>query len=402
MSESGAQGWRRTLWSMVAVQFLMSMAVTSNAPVIPLFLPTLGVAEPGSVEMWSGILNSVNFLISGALAPIWGAVADRRGRKLMVMRASAGVGIVATLMSLVQGPWQLLALTLLMGAAGGFSSAAVALVAGQVPERRLGYCLGWLSTAQMVGGLLGPVVGGSLSDLMGSYRAVFVYTGVMAGMALLVTVALVREPPPGAGGIRRSSWSQRLALLARTPGLPALMAVLLMTQIGTRSVVPVMTLFVQELSAGAGAVATLAGMSVSMTGLGDLVASPFLGRRSDVIGYRRVLLICLAGACAATLPMALSTSLPMFMALRFTLGLFIGGILPTANALIGRSVPAAERGMVLGAAASASLFGAFAGPLVGGSVASLFGLRAAFVATALLFGATLAWVYRVVRDPIEL
>jgi len=163
-----------------------------------------------------------------------------------------------------------------------------------------------------------------------------------------------------------------------------------------------MTLFVQELSAGAGAVATLAGMSVSMTGLGDLVASPFLGRRSDVIGYRRVLLICLAGACAATLPMELSTSLPMFMALRFTLGLFIGGILPTANALIGRSVPAAERGMVLGAAASASLFGAFAGPLVGGSVASLFGLRAAFVATALLFGATLAWVYRVVRDPIEL
>ena len=398
-AQNPEHGWRRTLWSMVAVQFLMSMAVTTMAPVIPLFLPQLGVSAPAAIEMWAGVLNSANFLVSALLAPVWGAVADRYGRKLMVVRASAGVGCVAGLMSLVGGPWQLLALTFLMGAFGGFSSAAVALVAGQVPERRLGYALGWLATAQMVGGLLGPVAGGGLADLAGSNRAVFVATATIAAVALSLALLLVREPPRPPGQARPTSWRQRFDLLARTPGLPALMAVLLMTQIGARSVVPVVTLFVAELTSAAGALATLAGFATSITGLGDVIAAPFLGRRSDVIGYRRVLLICLAGASATTLPMAFATSLPGFLAMRFTLGLFIGGILPTANALIGRSVPAADRGLVLGTAASASLFGAFAGPLLGGAVASALGLRASFVATAALFALTLGWVHRVVHDP---
>ena len=158
---------------MVAVQFIMSMAVTVMAPIVPLFLPQLGVTDHSTIDLWAGILNSCNFLLSALLAPVWGSVADRRGRKLMVLRASGGICLVSGLMALVTSVWQLFALTLVMGVAGGFSSAAIALVAGQAPERRLGYALGWLSTAQMVGGLMGPVAGGALADTLGSYRATF-------------------------------------------------------------------------------------------------------------------------------------------------------------------------------------------------------------------------------------
>lgn len=398
MQHSSMAPWRRTLWSMVAVQFIMSMAVTVMAPIVPLFLPQLGVTDRSAIDLWAGVLNSSNFLVSALLAPVWGNLADRHGRKLMVMRASAGICVVSVLMALVTGVWQLFALTLAMGVTGGFSAAAIALVAGQVPERRLGYALGWLSTAQMVGGLMGPIFGGGLADLVGSYRATFAWTAVMAALALLVTIFLVQEPVRPER-VRQARLRGRLGRLLRIGGLPALMAILLMTQVATRSVIPVVTLFVQSMTGPVPALATLAGFATSVTGIADVLASPFLGRRSDVLGYRRVLLICLGGAAIATLPMGLAGSYWVFVAERFGLGLFIGGILPTTNALIGRLVPPEDRGLVFGATATASLLGAFLGPLMGGAVAAALGLRAVFGVTAGLLLLTWIWAWRTAHDP---
>ena len=396
--DSAMPSWRRTLWSMVAVQFIMSMAVTVMSPIVPLFLPQIGVSAPGTIELWAGVLNAANFLLSALLAPVWGNLADRYGRKPMVLRASAGIAVVSALMAMVTGPWQLLALTLMMGVAGGFSSSAVALVAGQVPERRLGYALGWLSTAQMVGGLMGPVAGGALADLLDSYRATFVWTAVLASCGCLVTLLLVREVKPAGQG-RRQRLRGRLGRLLAIPGLASLLVIMLMTQVATRSVIPVVTLFVQDLTGPVAAVATLAGLAASVTGIGDVIASPFLGRRSDILGYRKVLLICLGGATLATMPMALAQNYWVFVAQRFALGLFIGGILPTTNALIGRLVPPEDHGLVFGTTATASLFGAFAGPLIGGSVAAFMGLRAVFAVTAVLLALTWAWAWRSAHDP---
>jgi DHA1 family multidrug resistance protein-like MFS transporter len=87
-----------------------------------------------------------------------------------------------------------------------------------------------------------------------------------------------------------------------------------------------------------------------------------------------------------------------FVALRFGAGLFLGGILPTANALVGRLVPAERRGLAYGLTASATFLGSFLGPFVGGSVAALAGIRWVFVLTGLLFLANLLWVYRVVPE----
>ena len=93
---------------------------------------------------------------------------------------------------------------------------------------------------------------------------------------------------------------------------------------------------------------------------------PFLGNRSDVIGYRRVLLICLLGATLTTLPQAFTDNYWVLTAPRFAVGFFIGGILPTANALIGRLVPRAERGTVYGFTASEMFLRNSMGPLTGG------------------------------------
>ncbi len=189
--------------------------------------------------------------------------------------------------------------------------------------------------------------------------------------------------------------------MARAPALPALLFLLLMAQFGVRTVQPVVTLFVQEMVGPRPDLATLGGIAFSVTGLANVVAAPFLGNKSDVIGYRRVLLICLLGATLTILPQAFTDNYWTFTGLRFAVGLFIGGILPTANALVGRLVPRADRGTIYGVTASAMFLGNSLGPLTGGAVAAAFGLRWVFLMTGLVLLANLVWVYLRVPEYAE-
>jgi DHA1 family multidrug resistance protein-like MFS transporter len=388
--------WQVTLWSMVCIQFVMSMALTAMSPIYPLMLPGLGVSDPDMVKFLSGMINSAGFIIAAIVSPLWGQIADRRGRKLMVLRSSCAICVFTALMGLSQHVWQLMALRGLMGAFSGFSAAAIALVASQVPEDRLGSSLGWLSTGQLTGSLLGPLIGGFMADLSGSFRMTFMFTSLMAGVVLVLAWGVVRENfIPGPARQKRSMFGS-VRMLARVPGVLPLMGVLLMAQFGVRTVQPVVTLFVQELVASPERIATLAGFAFSVTGMADLLASPFLGKRSDTIGYRKVLLISLAGAAIMTVPQAFVHGYWSFVAERFGVGMFVGGVLPTANALIGRMVAAQDRGLVYGLTASATFMGGFLGPFTGGSVAAIFGIRTVFLVTAAIMAMNWVWVFLVV------
>jgi len=399
----GGHGWSVTLWSMVGIQFMMSLALTVIGPILPVFLPQIGVEDRSAVELWAGILNSCGFLIAAFASPLWGRLGDRSGRKLMVIRSSVAICVFTALMGLSQNVWQLFALRALMGAFSGFSATAIALVASQVPGRRLGMALGWLATGQLTGALMGPVVGGALADWTGSYRIAFYWTSILAGSALVMAWWLVPESrAPASSGKMQPSLLTRLRLVARAGGLLPLLLVLMLAQFSARAVLPVITIFVQDLVGVRPDLTTLAGVAFSVTGLADLVASPFLGKRSDTAGYRRTLLICLTGATLATLPQAFVQNYWMFVLERFGVGVFIGGVLPTANALVGRLTSAADRGLVYGLTASATFFGSFLGPLTGGAVASLWGPRWVFVVTAIVMAANGLWVMTTVADPVEL
>ena len=320
-----------------------------------------------------------------------------KGRTLgIVGESGCGKSMLSlSVMSLVRNEWQMLGLRAGMGIFAGFNAATIAMVATQVPTRRLGYALGWLSTGQLVGTLIGPLAGGGVADLTGSYRAPFVLTSVICFICAGLVMWLVRErftPPKIAVG-KGSLW-QSFTVLGRSPGLAPLFVVLLLAQFAVQAVQPVVTVFVEQLVGGDNAsIATLGGIAFSITGAADLMASPFLGRRSDTLGYRRVLLISLAGAALASAPQFFVTSYWGFVAARFGLGLFVGGILPTANALVGRLTPASDRGAVYGATASAMYVGASLGPLCGGAIAAAAGVRWVFLVVAVLLAINLAWVW---------
>lgn len=396
----GTAGWRRTLALMVAVQAVMSLALTVSAPFLPLYIIELGVRPEVQVDLWAGATASVNFLFAALFSPFWGGVADRVGRKAMVVRSSVAICAFTMLMGFAPSVGWLFAARACMGVFSGFSASATALVGTQVPEESLGFSLGWMATGQLVGGLCGPLLGGLLADHLHNYRYVFFWTSGGALIAALICTFLVREQfAPLAGDNRRPEpiWRQ-FGTLARDPRLTPMFLVVLLAQVTAMGVQPIVPLFVRSLAGDVSWLGLAAGAAFAVTGVADVIASPLLGKRSDRIGYRRVLLISLAGAACFTIPQGFVSTIGAFLALRFGVGIFLGGILPTANALIGRMFPARERGQVYGIVSSATFLGMFAGPLLGGTIAARFGYPAVFLVFGLLALCNLAWVASKVRD----
>ena len=384
---------------MFGVQFVMSISFSIVGPLMPLFLPDLGVHSAAAMDVWAGVIASITSFVGVFTAPLWGSLADRYGRKLMVLRSTFGIAIFTSLIAVATSPWHVLALRGGMGALAGFNSAATVLVATQVPESRIGWALGWLSTGQLIGSLAGPLIGGGLADLSGSYRLPFLFAGIMAAVAFLGTLRFVPErftPPKG----RRASFSLMSALnvVTRTRGLAALIVVMLMGQFATQAVSPVVTLYVQEMLGPRPDLATLAGLAFAATGLAGVLAVPILGRKSDAIGYRRVLMLSLLGAALFTAPQALPLGYAAFAIERFGLGLFVGGVLPAANSLVGRLAAPADRGFVYGLVSSAYFVGNAAGPTTGGLVAAAWGIPWVFALTATILLANLVWVWLTVPE----
>lgn len=387
----------------------MLMGITLSNTFLPLFLEhDLGLARGRELELWSGFVASASFLTTAIFSPVWGNLADRHGRKIMVLRSTAAVGVFSLLAAFVTSPWQLLGTKLAMGFfLSGFGATAVALVASVTPPDRLGYALGMLSSGQVVGTVCGPLLGGLISGTLG-YRATFASTALLCLAAFLLTAVLVKESferpaTPGEAGSGSGpakpapSLVAGIVALARSPDLAPMFVVLLLTTLAIGGIGPILAIFVGELKVPEAAIPTVAGLAFSMAGLGEGLVAPVMGRSADRLGYRRVLITCLAGAAAIFVPHALVRTSGQLIALRFCLGLFTGGIMPTASALVGRLAPVGRQSAAYGLTYSATSLGNFLGPLLGGVVASTLGLRAVFLTTAGLIALNTLWVTAKVR-----
>ena len=386
--------WKRTLVLMVCVQATMSAQIYYSAPFFPQFLEQNGVFPITAVEFWSGAILAASALSSAVFSPLWGGVADRVGRKKMVIRSAIAASVAMGLTGICTTPWEMLALRVISGAFAGFSSSAMALVATQVPEERLGYSLGWLSTGQIAGSLVGPLLGGLLADHIHNYRTVFLLSSGATLLVASICVAFVHEErlhPFVERGT--STLLERLRGIAEHRDFAPMFLVVMIAQICSIGLSPILPLFVRDLIGDVPLQTTISGAAIAVTGIAGLLSAPFLGRRSDKIGYRRVLLISLTGAAAFTLPQAFVFNIWGFIALRFGVGVFLGGILPSANAIIGRIAKPETRGQVYGFTSTAQFLGRFIGPLLGSAIAAYFGIPAAFAFIGLLMFANVIWVW---------
>ncbi len=367
-------------------------------PFLPLYVRELGVTEPGRVAMVSGLLFAAPFFAATVATPVWGFLGDRHGRKLMVVRAAFGLSIATLLMGFATTIPQLLFLRIAQGAVSGFIAAALALMASSAPRERMGYALGTLQTAIPTGTIIGPLIGGTLADLIG-YRQIFFIT---AGLNLLAGILVVTLVPRDVGsastaGIGRVVENYRTVFGSQQ--FRRLFFILFGCQFALMSLQPVMALYVESLGAHGRLLATTTGVIFAITGVASAIAAPRWGRSSDKKGYRRTLGRALLGSGIFALPQGLVAAPWQLFVTRIFYGTFMGGIVPSVQAMIGLRAPADRRAGIMGVTSTALMLGNLMGPLVGGAVAGKFGLRSVFFLSTAVFFAILVGLFPRVVDP---
>jgi MFS family permease len=383
-SHHGAEHWLRNLVVCVFGSFTTIVAMTLLLPFLPLYVAQLGVSSEAAVVRWSGIAFGATFFAAALAAPWWGRLADLYGRKPILIRASLGMAITMSLLGTVHTVWQLVALRFLAGLLGGYSSGAVVMVATQAPRERTGWALGTLSSGVMAGNLVGPLVGGALPPLIG-IRATFFLAGGMIFVAFLATVLLIKENfvRPQHAAARRTRSSAWRELPERGP-LISMLATALLLMFANMSIEPIITVFVAQLVPNHALVTLYAGLVMSGSALGSVLAASRVGRIADRIGAWKVVIVCLACCAVLLVPQAFVTAAWQLVLLRFLMGIALAGLLPSITSVIRRNVPDKDAGYFLSYSTSAQYTGQVAGPLMGGMLGGSFGMRSVFIATSAL------------------
>ncbi|MBT9431857.1 MFS transporter [Candidatus Sodalis endolongispinus] len=371
--------WRRNLFVCVFGSFTTIVAMTLLLPFLPLYVEQLGVTGHAAISEWSGVAYGAAFFTAALTAPLWGRLGDRYGRKLMLIRASLGMAVAMTLLGWAQSVWQLVALRLLAWLLGGYASGSTILVATQTPQGRTGWALGMLSSGIMEGNLVGPMIGGTLPPISG-ISGTFILAGGAIFIAFLATVLLLKEVP-GTGARRVAAATSPVVSPWRNLPVMAMLITGTLLMLANMSIEPIITLYVAQLVSGQ-QVTFVAGLV--MAALGSILSASRLGRLADRVGHWRVIIGCLLVAAVLLIPQAFVTAGWQLVALRFCMGLALGGLLPCIASVIRHTVPPERAGSVLGLSTSAQYVGQVTGPLMGGVIGGHFGMRPVFLGTCLL------------------
>jgi DHA1 family multidrug resistance protein-like MFS transporter len=393
--------WRRPLVILSVAQLLSAIGFSMIFPFLPNYVEALGSSTGTSLVFWAGAVFSAQAITMMIASPIWGATADRFGRKPMVARAMFGGAVIILLMAFARSAEELTLLRAIQGLITGIGSAANALIASITPKERSGYAMGILQTALWSGVAVGPVMGGVLADLYG-FRIAFVATAALLLVGGLLVAFGVREeftPPREAGRGMLGDWHDIL----RTPGVAAAFASRFTASLGRGLLVPVLPLFIPLIMAGSQGtgtmIGTMIGLVIGIASATGTISAIILGNLGDRVGHRRILVWSALLAALSYLPMALVTHPWQLLLLNAVSGVAIGGIMPSLSALLTGYSSGGSVGSAFGLDNSVMSGSRAVAPLVGVGVASLFGYRAAFLAGSVVFLLTLAVAATRLPDP---
>ena len=374
--------WRRNVWALTLTVFVAFVGFQFFTPFLPLYIRELGVTDASKIALWAGLLAAVTPAMSGFLSPVFGRLADRFGRKIMLIRSLIGFVVIVALMGLVTSVWQLLLARVLMGLFAGFTPMVLALASSSAPRDKVPAAIGLVQSAQLLSVAVGPAIGGYVASHFG-IRYAFFATAALCALALIALIVLFKEVPDGAPGAARAA---RLPLrrVFEYPHFGVLVGLLLMAQFLDRGLALLIPLQVAHLP-GVDAIAAVSGTIISISAVAATASANVAARLSREIPAARVLLIGLligGPLCAA---MALPRGWIALLVLRTLVALCLGAAITLTYALGAVVVPAEHRSAAFGWLGMGLQVGTAASPLVTGALAAV-SIPGAFV-----FDGVLAW-----------
>ncbi|MFH1476647.1 MAG: MFS transporter [Verrucomicrobiota bacterium] len=389
--------WKRNLVMVALSQFLSIMGFSFAMPFAPYYIQQLGVTEPNELKMWVALFTAAAALTLAVASPIWGALGDRYGRRIMLLRANFGGMLVLAAMGLAPNVQTLIILRLAQGVLTGTVNAAQTFISVQSPTQRSGMVLGTLSAAVFSGSMCGAFVGGVFAEWFG-YRLAFLASGVLLLLAGLLVWLGTREEfvrPIEEDG---DSMEERVRMFWGKigPALPilALMAVMgFVVQFDTAW----LPLLVQEIHGALKGAAFWTGSLAATGGIAGFLAGPIIGRIADRIAPPRIGKISAFGAGLMMIVVGLSHGFAQLFMGRFGAIFCAGGLDPVFQIWLAKTTPAESRGFIFGWAVTAKSLGWMMAPLISGMMAYKFGLRAVFFAAAVFFFLLIPLITLIVR-----
>ena len=389
--------WQRNLKIAWIGTFFTGASFSIVMPFMALYIEELGV-KGDMVEWYTGLSVAISALASALVSPIWGRLADRYGRKPMMIRASMVMTFTMGGLALVPNVFWLLFLRTLNGLFAGYVPNATALIASQVPQNRSGYALGTLSTGLTAGVLIGPLLGGTLSEAFGM-RGTFLLVGLILFICCLLTIFGLRENFKPVEKGEMMTLSQVFAKIPSKSMLIGLFVTSMIIQISAQSIAPMLALYIRYLGQR-DSILFYSGLIVSAMGFSSLLSTPYLGKLGDRIGNHRLLLMGLFYSFLLYFLCGFAGSALQLGILRFAYGFGVGALMPSVNSLLTKMTPKEGISRIFSFNQSFSYIGQVLGPFVGSAVATGLGYRWVFFVTAMIVFGNFVWSLIIFRKSL--
>lgn len=370
--------WKILLAMMVTFALMMSSSYTMLIPFLPIYMQNELGATADNVSLWSGVTYAITFAISAFVSPIWGKLSDKMGKKPMIIRASFLLAITYFLGGIVRTPFELFLVRAFQGIASGLWPACLVMMSACVPKNKLGISMGLMQSANICGGIIGPLLGGILATAFGMRNSFYV-GAVALSLITVTTVLFIKEPPAAPEKEINKAQNTSYLTFIKDKNILILLLCVCMTNMVILQIQPIVSLYVQQLSHNSDKAVLLTGFIMSLGGIAGALASPLWGKTGQKVGFYKTITLAFISAGLLMSLQGVPNSLVLFCLMQFLCGLGFSGIFPSANSILVLLTPPSSRGMGFGSLFSAQMIGGALGPVIGGVIVSFMSFNTVYI-----------------------
>lgn len=370
--------WKILLAMMVTFALMMSSSYTMLIPFLPIYMQSELGATADNVSLWSGVTYAITFAISAFVSPIWGKLSDKMGKKPMIIRASFLLAITYFLGGIVRTPFELFLVRAFQGIASGLWPACLVMMSACVPKNKIGISMGLMQSANICGGIIGPLLGGILATAFGMRNSFYV-GAVALSLITVTTILFIKEPPVAPEKEINKAQNTSYLTFIKDKNILILLLCVCMTNLVILQIQPIVSLYVQQLSHNSDKAVLLTGFIMSLGGIAGALASPLWGKTGQKVGFYKTITLAFISAGLLMSLQGVPNSLVLFGLMQFLCGLGFSGIFPSANSILVLLTPPSSRGMGFGSLFSAQMMGGALGPVIGGVIVSFMSFNTVYI-----------------------
>ncbi len=370
--------WKILLAMMVTFALMMSSSYTMLIPFLPIYMQSELGATADNVSLWSGVTYAITFAISAFVSPIWGKLSDKMGKKPMIIRASFLLAITYFLGGIVRTPFELFLVRAFQGIASGLWPACLVMMSACVPKNKIGISMGLMQSANICGGIIGPLLGGILATVFGMRNSFYV-GAVALSLITVTTILFIKEPPVAPEKEINKAQNTSYLSFIKDKNILILLLCVCMTNLVILQIQPIVSLYVQQLSHNSDKAVLLTGFIMSLGGIAGALASPLWGKTGQKVGFYKTITLAFISAGLLMSLQGVPNSLVLFGLMQFLCGLGFSGIFPSANSILVLLTPPSSRGMGFGSLFSAQMIGGALGPVIGGVIVSFMSFNTVYI-----------------------